>query len=138
MNSKNRRNLKNLLQKVKMLVDKSKLSNKEKWKTMILIHWLKLQPSLKKCFMLDLDKKLYKIAIVAIHSKTMTNYPNGLHKTKKNITLKNNLLPKNNSIKKKKDSWLLMQEYPRKLCKLKSERKLECKRNLKRYRKNHK
>lgn len=68
----------------------------------------------------------------------MTNYPNGLRKTKRNITLKNNLLPKNSSINKKKDSWLLMQEYLRKLCKLKSERKLECKRNLKKYRKNHK
>lgn len=35
---KNKKNLKNLLYKVKMLEGKSKLSNKEKWKTMILIH----------------------------------------------------------------------------------------------------
>ena len=88
--------------------------------------------------MLDLDKKLLKLVIVVIHSKTMINYPNGLHKIKRNITSKNNLLLKNNSIKKNKDLWLLMQEYPRKLWKLKSERKLECKRNLKKYRKNHK
>jgi hypothetical protein len=59
----------------------------------------------------------------------MMIYQNGLLRIKKNTTLKNYQLLSNNLSNKNKDLWQLMQEFQRKFYKLRSEEKLEPKRN---------
>jgi hypothetical protein len=59
----------------------------------------------------------------------MMIYQNGLLRIKKNTTLKNYQLLSNNLGNKNKDLWQLMQEFQKKFYKLRSEEKLESKRN---------
>lgn len=74
-------------------------------------------------------RKLSKTVTEDLPSKTMTNCQNGLLKIRRNTISKNHPSLKNNSYKKKKDSWPSMPGSPKKLWRPKSERKLECKRN---------
>lgn len=135
INLKKKKSLSNQSLMVMMSVDKSKSLSKNKWKTTILTHWLKLWLLLKRCWEMDQKRKLSKTVIEDSLSKIMMTYQNGLLKIKRNITLRRHLSLKNNSLNKRRDSWLSMQEYQRKSCKQRSERKSECKRNSKRFRK---
>lgn len=63
---------------------------------------------------MDLKKKLYKIVTEDFPFKIMIIFLNGSLKMKKSITSKKLPSQRNNSIKKKKDLWLLTQEFQRK------------------------
>lgn len=77
--------------------------------------------------------KLYKIVIEDILLKITINYQNGLLMMKKNIILRRTQSQNNNFHNRSKDLWQSMQEYLKRSCKLKSERKFECKKNLKKF-----
>ncbi len=72
---------------------------------------------------MDQNNKSYKIVTEDIHSKIMMNYPNGSLKIKRNIISKKLQSQNNNLPNKKKDLWQLMQEFLKRSCKPKLERK---------------
>lgn len=138
MNSRNKRSSKNPLLKVRILEDRFKLLSRKKWRITILIPWLKHWLLLKKCWEMVPNKKLLKIVIEASVSRITINYQNGSLKIRKNIISRKSQLQKKSLPNKRKDWWLSTPEFLKRSWRLKSERKLECKRNLKRFKRKQK